>query len=952
MPSQLPRLTLVLLALWTGIPSWGDSPPATGSVRGDRAEVLLLVPDAVTAPRGFADALTRALRGQGRAVRVVSPDRWQESAAEVRDPGDLLIVLPGASFPSGGRLRLEAFLKAGNHLLNLSTAAFASLSDPPILETLSPAYKTYPTRADGLQLPERKWTFAEEQPVSIPLPRPRGLVSGAVSPLRFIPLAQALGPDGQVRGAVAHLLVNTTTEYAGSVWGALGLSAAQIEGDARNSVGLVVDMAERMLDGLFLADAGPGHCAYLASEPVVCGADLLNQGAEAQTVQVSIAVSHDGRLTSEWSESVTLPARSGHRPTHVASPPLTLAPGEYKVDVRISRGGRTVDEIEAPLQVLDYATVSPDMIVRVRGGEFILADRPWHPLGINYWPHLSVGLEPKDFSRLWLSPENYDPDLVERDLVQAEQLGLNLLSIQYSDPAQARSLMDFMARAVRHRLKVNVYLPALEPLRPDFALARRMILDAHLPESPAFFAYDVCWEGHLGNFEARRPSDGRWQDWVMERYDSVEAAEEDWRFHPPRTAGVISGPTDRQLMEDGEWRVYVAAYRRFWDDELSRRYRRVRQAIKEFDPIHLVGARSGYGGNGTPMYADHMPFDLASGARYLDFISPEGYALSGGWNDFLKGGLTTAYARLVSGGKPVFWAEYGVPLRWQVEPSLYRPPEKSEDLEPQRAYFQHMLRFVRETGADGCSGWWWPGGYRVDERSDFGIVNPDGTLRPAARELQNAAPDYAAPWRRMVPDMSLELDRDRQVNGYAGVYTALADRYAEASLAGHVPEVRTAGTGTTSVDTPPMAVGNVPWNGHNPPKYLNAEFIRVELQVRDGWRSLENGEPVEVPAGKVRLRVSVANTAEARWLPPGPELHGGGVALQVLDQRAGRRSCPLPAAVPFLGEATFPEIDLEVAPERSTALELVMTAEGRTTFGERFQVRLKPTAPGGSEPMH
>jgi hypothetical protein len=252
-----------------------------------------------------------------------------------------------------------------------------------------------------------------------------------------------------------------------------------------------------------------------------------------------------------------------------------------------------------------------------------------------------------------------------------------------------------------------------------------------------------------------------------------------------------------------------------------------------------------------------------------------------------------------------------------------------------------MLQFVRETGASGCSGWWWPGGYRVDEKSDFGIVNPDGTLRPAARELQQSAREYAGPWKHPPTDLLLNIDRDQYVNGYAGLYTAMADQYVKAHLEGRTPAVRTEGTGTTSANTPPVAVGNVPWNGHNPPKYLNAEFIRVEVREGDGWRPSSNGERVAAAAGRASFRISAANTAEAQWLPPRADLPAGGVYLLATDDTDGQTRHALARAVPFLGDVTFTEFSVEVAPGRTKEVVFNLLADKRTAFGEKFRVRLE-----------
>ena len=38
-----------------------------------------------------------------------------------------------------------------------------------------------------------------------------------------------------------------------------------------------------------------------------------------------------------------------------------------------------------------------------------------------------------------------------------------------------------------------------------------------------------------------------------------------------------------------------------------------------------------------------------------------------------------------------------------------------------------VARLLIESGADGVYFWWYPGGFRVNENSDYGIINPDGT---------------------------------------------------------------------------------------------------------------------------------------------------------------------------------------------------------------------------------
>jgi hypothetical protein len=86
---------------------------------------------------------------------------------------------------------------------------------------------------------------------------------------------------------------------------------------------------------------------------------------------------------------------------------------------------------------------------------------------------------------------------------------------------------------------------------------------------------------------------------------------------------------------------------------------------------------------------------------------------------------------------------------------------------------------------------------------------------------------------------------------------------------------------------PLVAVGNVPCDGTNPPKYLDAEFNFLQVLDADGvWREAEDGAEIAVTAGRsVRARASAGNMQEAAWLP------GGGTGSVVLVVRAVR-PCP------------------------------------------------------------
>ena len=62
-----------------------------------------------------------------------------------------------------------------------------------------------------------------------------------------------------------------------------------------------------------------------------------------------------------------------------------------------------------------------------------------------------------------------------------------------------------------------------------------------------------------------------------------------------------------------------------------------------------------------------------------------------------------------------------------------------ERYEYQVAELTDWARMLVESGANGAAPWWFPGGLRVNEGSDWGLFHPDGTPRPCAREPALAA---------------------------------------------------------------------------------------------------------------------------------------------------------------------------------------------------------------------
>ncbi|MHB1458861.1 MAG: glycoside hydrolase 5 family protein, partial [Armatimonadota bacterium] len=626
----------------------------------------------------------------------------------------------------------------------------------PLIETISPQIKIFRTQTASARILETGQTMTVDSEVISPISRAPGFGSDALRKWRFIPVAEALGKDGEYKGTAAHLMLNTTGDYAGSVWGAIGFNQDYLEKNSKECVNLAVSMLKRISNGVFLANAGSEHFAYAFTNKTgdlrgdndipAFGGYILNlddKGFEAK-LRIDVYSGKDKIISHEFSADVS--AVNLKSPQHFVTGNTQLPPGEYRVETSLMNDETVADRISHTFNVVQYEDLAEDAVISQKDGDFYLDGKKWYPLGINYWPRFSAALETKDMYEIhWLASEQYDPEMIEKDLELMKKLRMNTVSIQYTNIIQARPLMDFMARAEKHGIKVHLFIEGLHPLRYSMwggptdrsfmETGGGLIKAAHLAQSPAFFAYDLGWEVNVGKYDRRKVFDKEWNKWVIDRYGSIASAVKDWKYTPPVVDGLMTGPTDDQLLQDGDWRIFVAAYRRFFDDEISRGYRTVRENIRTLDRYHLMGARSGYGGTGALFVVTSFPFDLASGTKHVDFTAPEAYALNGDYHSFLKGGLNNAYGRFVSGNKPVFWPEFGVPIMIGLQPADYKPGITPEKREAQLEFYKNMIRLTMETGGSGLAGWWWPGGFRLIENSDFGIIDPDGTPRPSAIEL-------------------------------------------------------------------------------------------------------------------------------------------------------------------------------------------------------------------------
>jgi hypothetical protein len=566
-------------------------------------------------------------------------------------------------------------------------------------------------------------------------------------------------------------------------------------------------------------------------------------------------------------------------------------------------------------------------------------------------PSSGIAAEDGHYFEQWISAESYDPLVIDRDLRRIRDAGFNMISaFIYTENTHNHNLVDLLNRCDAYGLRVNLSLRPGTPLDFQWPDIGEIIKANRLAEDPTVFAYDLAWEPAWGYRDQRRRWDGEWAEWIRQRYGSIENAERDWGEQVPREDGKVAGPSDADVTAESSIPHVVAAYRRFQDDFLSRKHMEARRKIRSLDTRHLLSFRMSIAGDPT-CGPTIMPYDFMGLARSMHYMSPEGYGRIGDWERVKPGWFTAAYARYAAPGRPVMWAEFGYTI-WNKGQAVQPEPGLSfADAFDRRHYLPGTIEFTERyyrafydmALASGCAGtvcWWYPGGFRVGENSDFGIINPDGTWRGLTRIIAEYAPRFARAEGPRKPDAWLTVDRDRHPDGIYGMYNTVKDEFWKLVADGKFPGLRDEADGTDSATCPLTAVGNVPCTGSNPPRYLNGEFEYVQVLDSAGkWVDVPyEGGAIAVETGRpVRIRVRAGNNGRVRWLASSPT---GAVSVAVVSP-AGVVYAPLKADVEPQGTAEV--VELQLQPVTTTLdVDITLDAADRCRFGEKRRLRLAP----------
>ncbi len=846
-------------------------------------------------------------------------------------------------------------------------AAYSGKTTPIVIEGITPSYKGYHyNKAENFAL-ENSQLFNKaiiktnkKLQVVCPVARSRGDGYACEHKYRYIPLVNIIGEGGRsngIRGAAAFIMLSDTKGHLpftngnrpgsvssttfGSAIGSIGITEQDIM-SIDGAAEVLLSLFNAMEKGLYIFEAGANQPIYEKGEIPIIGAKILNLSQDFEEVKVRFLITKNGNIVLDKTENILATPRSY---SEINFRWEDYESGDYEIAVELLKNEEKIDFVNQTItEFVRKKVVDKDKYVKVQGDSFILENKKWYSWGMNYWPLYYPSFERNEYWMCWFDKSNYFPNEVESDLQLMEEMGINTLYIRLDADVFGRcipQIRDFIVRCEKHNMKISLSYPnATCPINYNSKAFKKMMEELDLIDNPILFGHDIAWEiGHQLLFdEYRYYWDAPWAEWINERYGSIENAEKDFGCPIDKAGdGRLTAPPIEQFSTDGNWRIKIAAYRRFIDDYMSSLWNKAVADIKRIDPNHIVAFRKG------PNQPQAVSFNI--GVKHADYTSPEGYEVTHDEKGYHVSCANTMIMNLVSGNKPVIWSEYGLTLtglRWteliwdhvNQEPYAYR-------IEKTTSYIEQYYRMFKRLRVNGSAPWWWCGGFRMVEMSDCGFCGPDGVLRPFGQSYIENGDWFKS--QGDVPKADREVIVDPDLN--AGGYNYVCDEFLwkenkKAEEKGEYIKAVTEATGTNTITAPLIAIGNVEYNGTNPPKYFNAEFNTVKITDCNGKVSeVKKGEIVEIKDGDFAIEVSVGNLQEPTWVA-GDNTAFGTVSLKTCENSDVDFKLPISNDTKYLQDAQIKGRIKAKLTKQENFVSLQMTVNGRADFGEKFYFTL------------
>lgn len=827
------------------------------------------------------------------------------------------------------------------------------------LDCLCPAYQTYPvTNAVSVvsgkeQVILNTLQFGLPDDLFSPSPRAYGTGFNNLRAKRFIPLIEALDKDGEVAGYAAHLILENSLRAdkgTGKMYASFNsndegfLETPQIT----YSVSVV---AAYMQFGIFLYEGGAGEYAYRPEEEWTLGAKVLSSdgitdSTKAFDIRTNIELEGKSIFEKHYAvnEAATEYLSSIGKSTDYICNWTPEENGYYDVVTEISLDGVLLDSLSQTVDIYEEKPENERVYLKSKGYDLYLGDKVWKCFGVNYMPSSCIAREGDDYEK-WLSASAFEPEVVRKDLKRIKSLGMNAISsfVYYDTNINNNNLLKFINLCDQAGLKL--YLSIRTIMEPFYyndsnkLQFQNFIERFGLKDSDTIIGYDIAWE----TMPSYKPSwcnnvgmilyDNEWTEWLKDNYGSVEKAEEEWGYQLERDEnGNAKGLEWINAVDykDEARRKAVIAYRRWMDDKTAEMFAAVCDDLHDVDPNHLISARLGMYTGWPNAGINHIGWEYSAVASSLDIMGPEGYGYYSTWDgDFETAAFSVAYSR-ASCERPLIWFEFGTPC-WTG--SAYSS-EYDNGKDNQLEYFKLINRALDVSQSNGIFYWWYAGGYRMNEGSDYGIINPDGSYRPVTKLLKDYAKGFKKGGAVKLSKEPMKIKADASGTGVCGVWNAVVFDFQSAVENGKVFSMQDPDKGTTSLDTSIEYLGK---QNIGPVRNLNSDIRRVwyKTDSMEDWHLIsEGGTIVSKPGEKISFKLTVSNTGIAKW---------------ICKDKAGKEKGAVRVGINgnyFDTDSNAKQHDtievdgMEYTVSQSEMLTLRMNAEGRTDFGEFFKINI------------
>ncbi len=836
-----------------------------------------------------------------------------------------------------------------------------------IFDCLAPAYETFPiTNAVNIITgPEQAILSEGSYPIPADLfsPSPRNYATGLFKERlrRFIPLMEALDEKGEVAGYPAFMMLlecfseenEVSNESLGSSYASFCVNDVDFISSKR-VINDIATLAAHMHRGIFLYGGGTEEYAYFEGDKWRIGAEVLSREGVFNinnlddTLTVKVKLEQNGKTLYEKEYNAfdftdEYPVLYGQKSVFVEEW-MPETSGSFTATAELCKNGLTLDKLTHETVIYEFEPEKERQYLRAEGNDLYLGDKLWKCFGVNYMPSSGITLTGNEYEK-WVSDTAFAPEIVEKDLRRIKGMGMNAVSlIVYCDVNKDNNNLLYLLYLCE-KYDIKAFLSIREHMDPMYydeyhhQKFVELVVDKKLADIDTVIGYDIAWETmptttpSWCNVEGMQKFQKHWNEWITDNYGSIEAAEKEWGYilerDPNGEAKVIVHV--RNVTDTN--RKAIIAHRRWICDISAEIYGRVVDDLHDVDANHLVSSRMGMY-TGWPA-SDHVNvgWEYSGLAAALDVMGPEGYGYYSKWKDDFEAAVFSVLYSRYSCEKPLIWFEFGKD-GWSG--SNFEAND-SKEIVAQGEYAELVNRMLTESQSNGIFYWWYAGGYRNGEASDYGIINPDGSDRPATKVIR----EYAAEFLDIKPvELSKNPDKakaDAIGNGAMGLYDVFKKNMRDAYEKGEIYGIVDSAEGSTSLDTSLERLSKL---DNGPIRNLNADFRRVYYSTEsDGeWKRLNEGDSITVKRNeKVYIKADVVNTGIAKWISKANSGgQQGGVCVTL-----GRDSFNIPSDAEKHDMLTVEGIEFSVSTGKNMRMQ--MTAEGRSDFGEIYKFTVNVT---------